>query len=766
MSPKSKSISNEILLVVTLVTALSLTVWGVLDYSRNISEAIDDLRSGLVRKTERLSHSIVYPAWNLDREEIDRSIINELKSENTLAIILRDESGGVSAGKIKNAKGQIENYLDNETGRSRLASSFAIHSLPVMKNKTSIGTVSVYFSDHEIRERTRRELLYIILQLTSLSAVISFTIYYILRRRIINPLNLLEHSVRTVSPDNLTPAIDIQRNDEIGKLAASFAEMGATLQSSFAKQNALTEEIRKREEQFSAITSNVPGAIYRIAGDATQTVLYISEHIDMISGVPAADIVGKSMSNFRKMVVESDQNLLEDTIRNAIAHKTSYDVKYRIADLHGDIRWIHEIGRCSVLEESWLLDGVMIDNTELHEKDSLLMQSQKMETVGVLSGGIAHDFNNILGGIMGAVSMLKIKLSGPSGVSDDSINKYISMIKRSSQRAAEMTAQLMSLAKPQELKLTPADLKASIQHVIQICQNTMDKSVVINVELPDEHAYANADVVRIEQVLLNLCVNAGHAMTIMRPPSQAWGGNMQIILNKIHADRSSGMPHPDAREIDYWVITVKDSGVGVDVKHQMNIFTPFFTTKQKGAGSGLGLSMAYTIVSQHSGFITVHSEPDNGSEFRIYLPTLAGVTETSCNAADDERLPHGTGTILIVDDEEMLRESAAEILIQCGFRVIFAQNGEEAVKQIEAYGDEIRLVLLDMVMPVLSGKEAFFRIKKIRPGTRILLSSGNRQDERVQELMAAGVDDFIPKPYSLTELACKVHSLTQSGHPK
>lgn len=758
----TKSISNEILLVVLFVTALSLTVWGAFDYYKNMGDAENELQNGLVRKTNRLSHSIVYPAWNMNQEEIEKSILNEMSDENTLAIILQKDDGEIIIGKIKTNNDKISTYQGSEADLQILNSSFARHMQPVLKNRMTIGNIIVYSTDFRIREHIRSRMLYIILQLVSLLIVISFSIYFILKRRITTPLNLLESSVRTVSPENLSPDVSVKRNDEIGELAKSFIQMGETLQLSFSKQETLTGEIRKREEQFRAIASNVPGAIYRIVGDIQQTVLYVSDHIETISGIMAADFMGRSMGRFREMVVDSDQKMLVEAIQNAISDKSPYDVKYRIADLQGAIHWIHEIGQCSRLNGTWLLDGVMIDDTELHEKDSLLMQTQKMETVGVLAGGIAHDFNNILSGIMGAVSMLKIKLAALPKGSHDNIDKYVSMIERSSLRASEVTNQLMSLAKPQELKLVPVDLSLSIQHVLQICQNTLDKSVVIIAESLGENALVNADIVQIEQVLLNLCVNAAHAMTIMQPPSQPWGGEVRISLKKIHPEKSLWMPHPDAKEIDYWELTVSDSGVGIEAKNLSNIFTPFFTTKEKGAGSGLGLTMAYTIVSQHKGFMTVHSKSNKGSEFKICLPALIGSVEMCDAAAIEDRFPHGTGTILVVDDEEMLRESAAEILLQCGFKVISAQNGEEALQHMEAHGDEIRLVLLDMVMPVLSGREAFFRIKQIRPDARILLSSGNRQDERVQELLAAGVDDFIAKPYSLLELARKINTLVQS----
>jgi CheY-like chemotaxis protein len=319
-----------------------------------------------------------------------------------------------------------------------------------------------------------------------------------------------------------------------------------------------------------------------------------------------------------------------------------------------------------------------------------------------------------------------------------------------------MTRQLLSLSKPQEVKMVPSDLCTSLQNVINICQGTLDKSVLLAVDVPFEHAPANADPVQIEQVLLNLCVNAAHSLTIMRQPSDAWGGRVRISLGRVNADSELLTQHPGARGVDYWEVTISDTGVGMDEKTLSNVFTPFFTTKQKGAGSGLGLSMAYSIISQHGGFMTVRSVPGSGSTFSLYLPVLDGeLAEVVAVAPVD--IPGGTGTILVVDDEEALRDNATEILEYCGYRVLNARDGEEALRLVGAHGEEIGLVLLDMVMPVLSGKETFYRIREMRPGIKILLSSGNSHDERVEELLGAGVDGFIGKPYTLAELSQAVH---------
>jgi signal transduction histidine kinase/ActR/RegA family two-component response regulator len=723
-----------------------------------------DLRSSLARKVNRLSNSLVYPAWNLNLEEIEKSIYHEIQSDSTFAIIVRKDDGTVLAGSLKTPQVQVVPYVDSETDRRTLATSYANESRPITKNNVTIGSVSVYISDIPMRDSLREEFWDIVIKLLTLTTILSLSIYFSLKRLIISPINDLEKSVRSISFDNFAPIIASKRDDEIGRLSESFRQMSSALHESFSAQKALTDVLRKQDKQFRTITSNVPGAIYRLAEDQSQGVVYMSDNIKMITGFPAADFTGNSRAFFRTMVMKEDLATLNEAVQHAIEFTSSYDIKYRLTDKEGKTHWIHEIGQCSCTDGERFLDGVLIDDTELHEKDALLVQSQKMETVGVLAGGIAHDFNNILAGIMGAVSMLKLKLPVLSDTPRDNVDKYIALIEKSSLRAADMTRQLLSLSKPQEMKLAPTDLCTSLQHVNQICLGTLDKVVSLSTDFDVESAPVNVDPVQIEQVLINLCINAAHAVTIMRPPSVPWGGNVHITLSRIYASAESHLLHPAAQNIDYWEVTVADTGIGMDAKTLTNIFTPFYTTKPKGAGSGLGLSMAYTIISQHNGFITVNSEPGKGSAFRLYLPVLDATlgNYSSANKASDE-IPLGTGTVLVIDDEEMLRDNASQILGRCGYTVLIATNGEEGLQQMEAHGDEIGLVLLDMVMPVLSGKETFYRIKERHPHVKILLSSGNRSDERVEELLKAGVVDFIGKPYSLPELARAVQRLMQQG---
>ncbi len=273
-----------------------------------------------------------------------------------------------------------------------------------------------------------------------------------------------------------------------------------------------------------------------------------------------------------------------------------------------------------------------------------------------------------------------------------------------------------------------------------------------------------ADPTQLEQILLNLCVNANHAMTLMRPEGQPKGGILTISLARVRSDRQFCITHPEAIETDYWKLSVADTGVGIDKNNMSKIFIPFFTTKDKGAGTGLGLSMVYTIVQQHHGFTDVYSEKGMGSNFNVYLPVFE--SELACEEAKDlSSIPRGEGLILVVDDEEVMRHTAGTILGKCGYRVITAMDGEEGVRVFRERHHEIRAVLLDLVMPRKSGEQAYLEMKKIDPGLKVILTSGFRKDERVDLALSCGINGFIQKPYSLERLAHAMYELTRDSAP-
>jgi len=401
---------------------------------------------------------------------------------------------------------------------------------------------------------------------------------------------------------------------------------------------------------------------------------------------------------------------------------------------------------------------VINDLTDKFRIEAQLQQIQKMETVGTLAGGLAHDFNNVLSGVIGTISLMKYKLQTDGSLDANALNGYIEVIEESSSRAAEMVQQLLSLSHKQELIFSVSDLHTALKHILKICQNTFDKSIEIKTDFLSKPAYVYSDLAKIEQVLLNLCVNASHAMTFMRKEVQGKSNVLTISTDLIYADSSFCLSHTEARYNDqYWMVSIGDTGVGMPSKIVAKIFDPFFTTKDKGLGTGLGLSMVNSIVKQHSGFTDVYSEEGVGSIFTIYLPAANYTRDISTKSSKVVVHP-GSGLILIIDDEPVMRETAKFILEECGYSTILAINGREGINFYRDNHSEIKAVLLDLFMPKLNGFETFTELIKINPEVKVLLSSGFNKDLSVQQLLNQGAKGFIKKPFTITRLSKAIGS--------
>ncbi|MDC7232827.1 MAG: cache domain-containing protein [Spirochaetales bacterium] len=405
--------------------------------------------------------------------------------------------------------------------------------------------------------------------------------------------------------------------------------------------------------------------------------------------------------------------------------------------------------------------GIILGNMirSINKAGDQLRRAQKMETVGTLAGGLAHDFNNMLGGIIGTLSLIENRLESDDCIEKETLDSYVEIMKDCSLRAANMVQQLLSLSRKQEMTLTQLDLNTIIKNVMKICQNSFDKSIQLNPVYLNRPALIRADGSQIEQSLLNFCINAEHAMTLMRSKGESWGGLLTVSIDPLTTDDYFCQIHPEARLGDYYVLSVKDTGVGMDMTTVAKIFNPFFTTKKKGEGSGLGLSMVYNIIKQHDGFIDVYTEPDVGTNMKIFLPALSQDEIEEMKKRSPKVIPRGEGLILVVDDEKAMRQTAQEILTTNGYRVLMAHNGIEGLDQFKEHHNEIDAVLLDMAMPEMSGKECFIEMKAIDPSLKVVLTSGFRQDERVNDLMAMGVKVFVQKPYTFENLAEVFHRL-------
>jgi len=377
-----------------------------------------------------------------------------------------------------------------------------------------------------------------------------------------------------------------------------------------------------------------------------------------------------------------------------------------------------------------------------------LAQSQKLESIGLLASGIAHDFNNILGAILGYASFMKNKMS-----EDHQFYKYVDTIERSATRAAELTSQLLAFARGGKYNVTPVNINKMVLDTLGIIQSTFDKSIIVEKDLEQNIPTVEADPGQMQQVVMNLCVNARDAMP--------GGGILRVETSEVELTENDTKSNIEAHPGRYVLLIVSDTGIGMDKQTVRRIFEPFFTTKEKGKGTGLGLSMVYGIVRNHGGFIRVESEPGKGTSFEVFYPASRKAEKKEAGAM--EEVKGGSETILVAEDEDAMRELVTDILESGGYNVIAAENGEAAVEAYTKRKDEISLVILDMIMPKMNGSEAFKNLKRINPDVLVLLSSGYSQDGAAQELLNEGVAGFLGKPYQVRELLEKVRAVLEKG---
>jgi two-component system cell cycle sensor histidine kinase/response regulator CckA len=392
--------------------------------------------------------------------------------------------------------------------------------------------------------------------------------------------------------------------------------------------------------------------------------------------------------------------------------------------------------------------SVFTDITERKRLEEQLRRSQKMEALGTLAGGIAHDFNNILGGILGYASFVRAQMTA-----DDPVRSDVEAIMHSTQRAAALTNQLLTFARGSRPETCAVDLREIVHEVVMLLERTIDKSIMIEPRLDSELVAVEGDPAQLQHMLLNLCLNARDAMLA--------GGLLTIKARNVTLNEANALP--DLEPGDYVRLSVIDTGTGMNAETMAHIFEPFFTTKREQAGSkhsGLGLAMVYSIIRNHDGAVRVESEPGRGSTFHIYLPvSTRPVTPSELPV---EVLAGGTETILVVDDEQVIREAARRILCTAGYTVLMAENGVQAIetfRQRHGEHEEIDLIILDMIMPEMSGEETFTRLREIAPQVRVLLSSGYSQEGRAEDILKAGVRGFLQKPYTLEDVLHKVRAV-------
>jgi two-component system cell cycle sensor histidine kinase/response regulator CckA len=388
--------------------------------------------------------------------------------------------------------------------------------------------------------------------------------------------------------------------------------------------------------------------------------------------------------------------------------------------------------------------GILQDITEQKRLESQLLQAQKMEAVGTLAGGIAHDFNNLLMGIQGYASLMSLDMDATHPLYDK-----LKGIEDQVGSGAELTKQLLGFARGGKYEISVTDLNDIMRRTCSMFGRAR-KEITIHSNYKDNIWAVEVDRGQMEQVLLNIYVNAWQAM-----PS---GGDLyletdNVFLNKEFTKRYGAKPGRYVR------VAVTDTGIGMDEQTKERIFEPFFTTKEMGRGTGLGLASVYGIINSHNGIIEVQSEKGHGATFTIYLP--ASDKEVVKEKPVTTDIVKGGGTILLVDDEDVIVDVGSEMLEVLGYKVSVAKSGWKAIEIYKEKRNEIDMVILDMIMPEMDGRETFDILKSIDPSVKVILSSGYSVDARTTSMMEQGCYGFIQKPYSMNTLSQKVKEVLE-----
>ena len=508
---------------------------------------------------------------------------------------------------------------------------------------------------------------------------------------------------------------------------------------------------RKRaEQQLQLLYAAVEQAAETIVvTDPAGTILYVNPAFEVTTGYDTQEAAGQNPRILKsghqdKLFYES----LWKTISTGQVWRGEFTNRRKDGSLYQETATISPIKNAEGRVVNYV--AVKRDITDEAMLQKQLLQAQKMEAVGTLAGGIAHDFNNLLQAILGYSEILLMKKE-----LEDPDRKKLEVIQHAARDGADLVSRILAFSKKSESKIRPIDLNQELRRIEGLLRRTLPQMIKIELVLSDDLRIIDADPAQIEQVVLNLAVNAQHAMRD--------GGQFLIETCNVSISDEYIRTHLGARKGKYVLLTVSDTGTGMIPEVMERIFEPFFTTKINGEGTGLGLSMVHGIVTQHGGYVRCYSEPGKGASFKIYLPVSK--TEGLWDLAETREMPaFGTETIFVVDDDDRVRDMAQQMIEMGGYKVITASSGEEALEIYEQRGAEIALVILDLIMPGGGGKRCLEDLLQVDPNVRVIIASGLSSNGLASYEIGTGARGFVMKPYDAKDILRAIRKVLDQGH--
>lgn len=496
------------------------------------------------------------------------------------------------------------------------------------------------------------------------------------------------------------------------------------------------EALRTSQERFRDLAELLPETIFEM--DPSGKLTFVNRNAFSHFGYSEEDFQ-RGISGF-EMIAPEDRPRVEENARRILNGEKIGLNEYKALRKDGSTfpAILHSAAKVQDGKPVGFR-GIVIDITETKELEAQLRQAHKMEAVGTLAGGIAHDFNNLLQAIQGYAELLLLKKTeGEEG------SRALREIVRAAKRGGELTRQLLTFSRKVESKLQPVDLNGIVDDVRQLLERTIPKMIRIDLHLMGGLHLVNADASQVQQILMNLAVNARDAM-----PE---GGTLTIETKNILLDDGQHRSRPELKPGEYVLLSVTDSGHGMDKTTLEHVFDPFFTTKEVGKGTGLGLAMVYGIVKNHHGHITCASKPGEGTSFEICFPVIKDSSAVVGEVPTVTERWGGNETLLLVDDDDSVRSLSEEMLQEFGYLVISAQDGESALRIYRKMGEQVDLVVLDLIMPGIGGAQCLQKLLEMNPHAKVVIASGHSAVDQLERTKEIGAKAFIRKPYEIHEL--------------
>ncbi len=661
---------------------------------------------------------------------------------------------GGALDRILSTEATLAQEIDGADGAALY--DFAV---PIRVDAQRWGTARVGLSRHRMEREiaaTRRQLILLAILVLGGAGLASALV----ARRIAHPVQQLAAGAGAISRGELDQRVEPTTSDEIGQLASAFNEMAGQLQE---QRSALLEgrtaleaahaELRRRFAELSDLKS-------------------YTDHIldSLVNGIVTLDLDGRVVT----LNGAAESLLGSPTVAAARGRHVTEVLDHApelVAILQAALQWrtgrtatvslpIRAGGMVPVEATTAMLKGgegqdlgvivVVRDLTAVRALEAQLRHAQKMEAVGRLAGGVAHDFNNLLTVITGRSQLLLLKLPPESPMRRD-----VELVEETAHRASALTRQLLAFSRKQMVQPRVVDVNEVVRGMETMLSRLIGEDISLATRLDATAGCVRADPAQLEQMIVNLAVNARDAMPL--------GGRLTLETGFVRIDEGFARQHVGLRPGPHVRLTVRDTGVGMDGLIKAHLFEPFFTTKGPGKGTGLGLATVYGIVTQSGGAIRVDSEPGQGATFTIDLPRVDAPADLRGDPAIPTAAPHGSETVLLVEDEPEVRGLARDILHQQGYTVLEAADGDEALRIGREHGGPIHLLVTDVVMPQMGGRELADHLKAGRRETKVLYVSGYTDDAILHQGVSETGTAFLPKPFTASDLAHKVREVLDAA---